>query len=339
MTSKMEFSETGFSSSNGPLVSVVTPFFNSDDYLEECIQSVLNQTYNNWEYILVDNCSTDRSKSIAEKHAFLDSRIHFISEMQFLDQVRNYNRALNYISPESKYCKMVQADDWIYPNCLAEMVAVAESRETVGLVSSFTLYGDKPTSHGGLSLAKGPVYPGQDAGRAQLLGAVLFGSPTSVMYRSEIVRSRKPFFSTVTAYFEDTEVCFEILEDWDFGLIPRILTFNRRDNSGIWTGLEQYSPLSLYRYMFIHRFGRVFFEDEELHKLVREIEYAYYDLLGQGIVHRYGKRFWKFHTDGLKSVGLRMSYHRLGLHVWLAVVDALMNPKGTLTGLWRRVKR
>jgi glycosyltransferase involved in cell wall biosynthesis len=47
--------------SSPPLVTIITPFYNTDPYLEECITSVLQQTYTNWKYILVDSCSTDRS--------------------------------------------------------------------------------------------------------------------------------------------------------------------------------------------------------------------------------------------------------------------------------------
>ena len=50
-----------------PLVSVVTPVYNGEKYLEECIESVLNQTYKNWEYIILNNCSTDRTLEIAEQ--------------------------------------------------------------------------------------------------------------------------------------------------------------------------------------------------------------------------------------------------------------------------------
>ena len=52
-----------------PRVSFVTPFFNTEKYLEECIESVLRQTYQNWDYILVNNRSTDGSVRIAEKYA------------------------------------------------------------------------------------------------------------------------------------------------------------------------------------------------------------------------------------------------------------------------------
>ena len=58
-----------------PFLSVVTPFYNTQAYLKECIESVLGQSYRNFEYILVDNCSNDGSLDIAEYYAKRDSRI------------------------------------------------------------------------------------------------------------------------------------------------------------------------------------------------------------------------------------------------------------------------
>ncbi len=54
---------------SGPFVSVVTPFYNTAAYLDECIRSVLAQTHENFEYLLVDNCSADGSRDIAAAHA------------------------------------------------------------------------------------------------------------------------------------------------------------------------------------------------------------------------------------------------------------------------------
>src|SRR6267378_1764711 len=122
-----------------PFVSVVTPFYNTAAYLPQCIESVLGQSYRNFEYVLVDNCSSDDSLAIATKYAAADSRIRIVNNSEFLGQVANYNHALRQISPESRYCKMVQADDWIYPQCLAEMVQVGEAHPTVGIVGAYTL--------------------------------------------------------------------------------------------------------------------------------------------------------------------------------------------------------
>src|SRR4051794_20650137 len=61
-----------------PLVSIVTPFHNTAPYLEECIRSVLAQTYTNYEYLLVDNASTDDGGEIAARYAEKDARIRVV---------------------------------------------------------------------------------------------------------------------------------------------------------------------------------------------------------------------------------------------------------------------
>src|SRR5581483_154417 len=122
-----------------PLVSVVTPFYNTAPYLKECIESVLSQQYPNFEYILSDNCSSDGSLEIAERYAKQDSRIRLIRQPRFLTQREHFNEGLRQISPESKYCKIVNADDTIFPRCLQEMVRCSEQSDSIGLVSSYYL--------------------------------------------------------------------------------------------------------------------------------------------------------------------------------------------------------
>src|SRR4051812_18763878 len=105
-----------------PLVSVVTPVYNEEKHLAECVESVLAQTYSNWEYVVVNNCSTDRSLHIVQSYAAKDARIRVCDNREFLRAVSNQNHALRQISSESKYCKVVLGDDKIFPECLAKMV-------------------------------------------------------------------------------------------------------------------------------------------------------------------------------------------------------------------------
>ncbi len=94
-----------------PLVSVVTPAYNEEEHLAECIESVLAQTYTNWEYVIVNNCSTDGTMAVAEKYAAVDPRIRVLGNDKLIPAVANFNFTLRQISAESKYCKMVLADD------------------------------------------------------------------------------------------------------------------------------------------------------------------------------------------------------------------------------------
>ena len=142
-----------------PLVSVVTPFYNTEDFLAECIESVLRQSYRNFEYILSNNHSSDRSPQIAEEYARRDPRIRLIDHTEFLDQIGNYNRALRDISSSSKYLKIVQADDWLYPECLEKMVPVAEAHPSVSIVSAYCLRG-REIANVGLPHST-PVYSGR----------------------------------------------------------------------------------------------------------------------------------------------------------------------------------
>jgi len=124
-----------------PLVSIVTPVYNNAEYLAECIESVLAQSYSHWDYTIVNNCSTDGTLSVAQKYAMRDVRIRIVNNERYLSIIENHNHAIRQISSESRYCKFVFADDWLYPTCIEEMVRVAEEHPSVGLVGAYTMDG------------------------------------------------------------------------------------------------------------------------------------------------------------------------------------------------------
>src|SRR5690349_14046949 len=118
---------------SAPLLSVVTPADNGELFLRECIESVLAQTYSNWEYIILNNCSTDATLAIVKEYAAHDQRISVQSNDVLLDVISNHNKAFRLISSTRSYCKVVSADDWLYPECIARMVDLAETHRTVGI--------------------------------------------------------------------------------------------------------------------------------------------------------------------------------------------------------------
>ena len=150
-------------------VSVVTPVYNDDPYLEECIRSVLAQSHQDFEYIICNNHSTDESASIARRFADLDSRIRVVSPPTFLPQVMNFNFALRETSKESVYTKIVFADDWMFPQCLEEMVRVAEQRASIAMVSSYRLVGTKGEGFGDFCHRLGEVQAREMVGGALVL--------------------------------------------------------------------------------------------------------------------------------------------------------------------------
>ena len=294
---------------SAPLVSIVTPFYNTRQFLPECIESVLRQTHENWEYVLVDNRSTDGSGEIAAQYASrFPNKIRLIRTDSFLSQVQNYNFALTCISPKSKYCKMVQADDWLFPDCVRAMVEVAEAHPSVGIVAAYQL--EDEIRLDGLPYPS-PEVPGRDACRLFFLnGKYLFGSPTSSLIRSDAVRSRNPFYDERYAPFEDGHVCFDLLKSWDFGFVHQVLTFSRYDNGGMMSRFLQFGIWPLLRLSMLVAHGKDYLTSEEYDRLLEIAEREYFLHLTKSACafHPQTREFWQYHRKGLASIDYSLDW-------------------------------
>ena len=335
--------ETRTCTRSEPLVSVVTPVHNTADYLADCIRSVLAQSYQSWEYIIVNNVSTDGSLEIAESFAAANARIRIVNTDRLLPQNVNYNFALRQISPSSRYCKMVQADDWIYPACLQEMVALAETDPEIAIVGAYRRASDFVFDHG-LDYSgpdtMGTVVAGSYACRRFLLDRLyVFGSQTSVLYRADLVRSRAQFFREVdSGYFPDAELCFEVLENAKFGFIHQILTFTRWDNASITSSVLRFdSRHRLMSYVVTKLYGPCYLNDSEYQICLRKAEREYYRLLASGVSFGRSSGFWKYHARGLEQAGEKIQWTRVVLLQFPRLLNLIGNPKASLASLGRRL--
>ena len=105
---------------NKPLVSVLMTSYNREQYIAEAIESVLASAYKNFELIIVDDCSADRTVEIAESYQKQDNRIKVFVNEKNLSQFGNRNKAASYAKGE--FLKYVDSDDIIYPYTLQMMV-------------------------------------------------------------------------------------------------------------------------------------------------------------------------------------------------------------------------
>jgi glycosyltransferase involved in cell wall biosynthesis len=304
-----------------PLVSIVTPFYNTVEYLAECIESVLAQTYGNWDYILVNNSSTDGSAELAEKYAArFPEKVRVIHTATFLSQVQNYNFALAQISSDSKYCKMVQADDWIFPECVQKMVAVAEAHPAVGIVAAYQLDGTE-VNLDGLPYPSHDV-PGRDICRLYFLkDKYLFGSPTSLLLRSELIRAREHFYDEQFAPFEDADICFRLLRNWNFGLVHQVLTFSRVDNQSLFARMRAVGLSHLYRFSVVVEHGRDVLSAEEYRRCVKDAERRYFLFLVRCALRGRNKEFWEQHRKGLASIHYKLNWWTLGKWMPRALIE------------------
>ena len=107
------------------LVSIITPVYNSEKFLEQCIQSVISQTYKNWEHILVDDCSTDNSKAIVDKFLQSDTRVKYIKLKTNSGAGIARNTAIK--SAKGKYIAFLDSDDIWHPEKLRMQIGFMEA--------------------------------------------------------------------------------------------------------------------------------------------------------------------------------------------------------------------
>jgi glycosyltransferase involved in cell wall biosynthesis len=292
---------------NQPLVSVVTPVYNGGEYLVECIESVLKQTYGNWEYIIVNNCSTDNSLNIARYYASIDSRIRVVNNEIFLNQVQNLNNSLRQISRDSSYVKMVLADDWIYPECIQKMVGVAESDPEIGLVSSYRLVHQKIKSDG-LPYCRS-IFDGREIGRLYIINQRNhFGSETSVLYRADLIRDADPFFKE-DEYHTDTSACLRIMTNRKFGFVHQVLSYTRRSNvelSATSFSLK-YDTYSLSHLEFLIKYGRSFLTGNEYRAEQKKHMYRHYRILIKMAFSLRGPEVFRYHQQEINKIGIAHS--------------------------------
>jgi glycosyltransferase involved in cell wall biosynthesis len=119
---------------NPPLVSILMTSYNRESYIAEAIESVIASTYDNWELIIVDDASKDRTVNIAREYEKKDSRIKLYVNHHNLGDYANRNKAATLST--GKYIKYLDSDDLILPNGLKKFVLAMEEYPNVAFALS-----------------------------------------------------------------------------------------------------------------------------------------------------------------------------------------------------------
>ncbi|MEA1880684.1 MAG: glycosyltransferase family 2 protein [Campylobacterota bacterium] len=117
------------------LVSIITPSYNAQDFLQPCIDSVLSQTYRNWELIIVDDCSSDNSQKIIEMYAKKDSRIKPIFLQQNVGAAMARNHAIT--AAKGEYIAFLDSDDTWLPHKLEKQLTFMQKENLAFSYASY----------------------------------------------------------------------------------------------------------------------------------------------------------------------------------------------------------
>jgi glycosyltransferase involved in cell wall biosynthesis len=205
-----------------PLVSVVIPAYNASATIERTIRSVMAQTYEQLQIIVVDDGSSDETASIVERVARHDPRIILQRQLnQGVATARNVGTA----HARGKYIAPLDADDIWHPRKLEKQIAVIEDvGDRIGLVYCFSRYIDEDDiviSHDGPQAnARGDVY-------AQLVYSNFIGNASSPLVRRSYLQEVGGYDPALRAQLaqgcEDFRAYLSIAERWEFDLVPEYL--------------------------------------------------------------------------------------------------------------------
>lgn len=194
---------------NQPKVQIIIPVYNAAKYIERCFDSLKNQTYTNWEAIVIDDASTDESKEITEKLTSGDKRFKFTSLKKNLGVSNVRNLALSEIN--GKYTAFLDSDDYWEKDMLEEMVKKAEETDC-DIVQCRYIY-DYPG--GRQVLPKGAFDRDVELGRADMK-KVYFKMATGInmnhvcmkLIKSDVIGDIR--FNTELKTAEDLEFCVRL---------------------------------------------------------------------------------------------------------------------------------
>ena len=129
-----------------PLVTVITPAYNAEKFIVEAIDSVLNQTYKEFEYIIIDDCSTDKTLKIAQTYAKKDKRVRVYKNEKNLGIAGNRNKGVSLA--KGKYIMWQDADDISISDRMENQVNILEKNKDMGIVGGALLFFDEKGEHG-----------------------------------------------------------------------------------------------------------------------------------------------------------------------------------------------
>lgn len=137
---------------NNKLVSIIVPVYNVENYIERCIESIMNQTYKDLEIILVDDGSKDQSGMICDRYKLMDNRINVIHKVNGgLSDARNVGLSI----ASGKYISFVDSDDWIEDHMIEVLLNnIIEADADIAIGRRFRAYQD-----GSRILEKFKTYP------------------------------------------------------------------------------------------------------------------------------------------------------------------------------------
>ncbi len=213
---------------NHPRISVIMPLYNAEKFVAESIESILGQTFQDFELIIINDCSTDNSWEVACSYAKQDSRIHLLQNETNQGAADTRNRGLDIA--QGDFITFMDADDLIAAERFERLLAYFNQHPEVDLCGTY--YAIFHNNKASAQLVRTPI------SHEQIVVGMLFGCPfaPTVMMRSEAFRCSGVRFQKSMA--EDFLFWVELSGHMRMANLPECLSFYRRWDGQISTRAE-----------------------------------------------------------------------------------------------------
>lgn len=234
---------------NNEIITVYTQVYNAAPYLEQCVSSVLSQNYGNFEYIIVDNGSTDNSREILERFEAQDSRIRLF---KYDSNIRSFLVTLLKEQGSGKYLTILDSDDWLEPDYLKRMVLLMET-ENADIVCTGTrmhVEGTKQVSD--RSIQQKLVLNRTEYSSAFPYYHCFFRAVWAKMIRMDTFRDSDilPIINQHLPYGGDTLMCFAMLQNANRICIDTSILHHYRIHNK--SSSYQYDPKRFYTDVYLN---------------------------------------------------------------------------------------
>jgi len=177
-----------------PAVSVIMSVYNNEQFVAEAMNSILNQSFSDFEFIVVNDCSTDNSEAVI--HAFNDERIRLTVNETNIGLTKSLNKAIRLA--EGKYIARMDADDISFPERIGKQVAFLEANPSITICGCQVTVVHAPDEPGAFPFTHEHI-------KVRALEANPFAHPT-VMWRREDFIRHDLFYNEAVKYAQDYEL-------------------------------------------------------------------------------------------------------------------------------------
>lgn len=231
--------------SSAPKISVLMPAYNVELFVVEAIESILNQTFSDFELIIIDDYSTDKTWEILQEYATKDKRVTLYRNEKNLGISKTRNKLIEFA--KAKYVVWQDADDISFPYRLGHQYAFMELHPEIGISAGYLEFFDEK---GAQSIRK--YFPDDARLRTKIFRYSPVPQPAAIIRK--VVFEDTGYFPVASPVAEDLAMTFQIGTKYKFGNLEEVLIRYRQNHSGVtFTKLHTMELYTIFlRYYYSH---------------------------------------------------------------------------------------